>query len=103
MTEPVSRRPPTQSSSVPPLSAYFAVTSSSPTVMSTDHYTAPPPAYTGPKLSKVPADDEATQPLLSPTAGPSSGPGGIYDQPGFDDIPDDFKVCYTVRYAKRTS
>ncbi|KZT66348.1 UPF0005-domain-containing protein [Daedalea quercina L-15889] len=65
--------------------------------MSTDHYTAPPPAYnTGPKLSKVPGDEEATQPLLSPTAGPSSGPGGIYDQPGFDDIPDDFKYGTTV-------
>ena len=68
--------------------------------MSTDHYTAPPPAYTGPKLSKVPDDEDATQPLLSPTAGPSSGAGGIYDQPGFNDIPDDFKVCCTVGHSE---
>ncbi|KAF9805230.1 hypothetical protein IEO21_09136 [Rhodonia placenta] len=63
--------------------------------MSTSNYTAaPPPYHDSPKLSAVP-EEEAAQPLLgSPRAGPSAG--GIFEQPAFDDIPDDFKYGTTV-------
>jgi FtsH-binding integral membrane protein len=62
------------------------------------NYTTAPPAYSGPKgkLSSVPPEEEAARPLLSPSAGPSSGPGGFYDQPETGDIPDDFKYGTTV-------
>ena len=65
------------------------------------NYTAPPPSYPGPqnKLSSVPPDQEASQPLLGDTAGASSstnafarGLGAYYDQPEEGDVPDDFKV-----------
>jgi len=65
--------------------------------MSTSNYTTAPPPYQGSpgKLSSVPPEDDAAQPLLgSPRAGPSAG--GIFDQPAFDDIPDDFKYGTTV-------
>ena len=54
----------------------------------------PPPPYPGNvgKLSAVPPEDEAAQPLLgSPVAGTSAA-GGIYNQPALGDVPDDFKV-----------
>ncbi|KAF7793967.1 hypothetical protein EIP86_005091 [Pleurotus ostreatoroseus] len=59
------------------------------------NYTVPPPSYSGPtnKLSSVPPEEEATQPLLSPRVGPSSA---IYDQPEHGDVPDDFKYGTTV-------
>ncbi|KAI0675156.1 UPF0005-domain-containing protein [Trametes maxima] len=58
-------------------------------------YANPPPPYPG-KLSSVPPEDEASQPLLgSPVAGTSAA-GGIYDQPPLGDIPDDFKYGTTV-------
>ncbi|KAI0916405.1 hypothetical protein AcW1_008863 [Taiwanofungus camphoratus] len=67
--------------------------------MSTSNYTTAPPAYQGSpaKLSAIPPDEGAAQPLLgSPRSGPSVGPGGIYDQPASDDVPDDFKYGTTV-------
>ncbi|KAJ3555011.1 hypothetical protein NM688_g2807 [Phlebia brevispora] len=59
------------------------------------NYTVPPPSYSGPtnKLSSVPPEEEASQPLLSPRAGSSSA---IYDQPQVGDVPDDFKYGTTV-------
>jgi len=63
------------------------------------NYTAPPPSYrpdSSPNKSYA-STDEASQPLLgSPRPGPSSGPGAIFDQPGTDDIPDDFKYGTSV-------
>ncbi|GBE80716.1 Bax inhibitor 1 [Sparassis crispa] len=72
--------------------------------MSTNNYTTAPPAYQGAfaaqKLSTVRAEDDATEPLLgsprSAQAGPSSGPGAIYNQPAFGDVPDDFKYGTSV-------
>ena len=64
------------------------------------NYTVPPPSYTGPqnKLSSVPPEQEAAQPLLGGSAaGPSSGFGGYYDQPEAGDVPDDFKVVHNNR------
>ncbi|OJT02369.1 Bax inhibitor 1 [Trametes pubescens] len=61
-------------------------------------YSNPPPPYSAPagKLSGLPRDEEAAQPLLgSPVAGTSSA-GGIYDQPAPGDVPDDFKYGTTV-------
>ncbi|KAI0355608.1 UPF0005-domain-containing protein [Trametes cingulata] len=61
-------------------------------------YANPPPPYPGNvgKLSSVPPEDEAAQPLLgSPVAGTSAA-GGIYDQPALGDVPDDFKYGTTV-------
>ncbi|KAI8972233.1 UPF0005-domain-containing protein [Trametes punicea] len=61
-------------------------------------YANPPPPYPGNagKLSAVPPEDEAAQPLLGgPSAGPSAA-GGIYDQPALGDVPDDFKYGTTV-------
>lgn len=62
------------------------------------NYTAPPPSYPGPtnKLSSVAPDEEASQPLLPPRAGPSAGSGAFYDQPEDGDVPDDFKVLYNL-------
>ncbi|KAI9060328.1 UPF0005-domain-containing protein [Trametes sanguinea] len=58
-------------------------------------YVNPPPPYPG-KLSAVPPEDEAAQPLLgAPIAGPSAA-GGIYDQPALGDVPDDFKYGTSV-------
>ncbi|EMD37324.1 hypothetical protein CERSUDRAFT_65023 [Gelatoporia subvermispora B] len=65
--------------------------------MSTTNYTQAPPPYQGSpgKVSSVSQEDEAAQPLLgSPRAGPSAG--GIYDQPAFGDVPDDFKYGTSV-------
>ncbi|KAI0769764.1 UPF0005-domain-containing protein [Trametes elegans] len=58
----------------------------------------PPPPYPGNvgKLSAVPPEDEAAQPLLgSPVAGTSAA-GGIYNQPALGDVPDDFKYGTSV-------
>lgn len=65
------------------------------------NYTQPPPAYPSTnKLAAVPPEEEATQPLLHPQAGPSAGFGGYYDQPLVGDVPDDFKVNIgTIRGA----
>ncbi|KAI0661317.1 UPF0005-domain-containing protein [Cubamyces menziesii] len=60
-------------------------------------YSNPPPPYPGHagKLSAVPPEDEAAQPLLgSPIAGSSSA--GIYNQPAPGDVPDDFKYGTSV-------
>lgn len=57
------------------------------------NYTQPPPAYpSNNKLASVAPDEEASQPLLHPQAGPSAGLGGYYDEPMVGDVPDDFKV-----------
>ena len=65
-----------------------------PSTTMTSNYTTAPPAYQSSSPSK-PAygEDESSTPLLGgeSVSGPSSG-GAIYDQPGFNDIPDDFKV-----------
>lgn len=64
-------------------------------------YSNPPPPYSAPagKLSGLPRDEEAAQPLLgSPVAGTSSA-GGIYNQPELGDVPDDFKVRSLVLSA----
>jgi len=59
------------------------------------NYPQPPPSYSTSKPAYVASDDE---PLLggqgSPRAGPSGG--GIYNQPAFGDVPDDFKYGVTV-------
>ncbi|CCL98655.1 uncharacterized protein FIBRA_00657 [Fibroporia radiculosa] len=65
--------------------------------MSTSNYTAAPPPYRDDsrKLSTIPSENGASEPLLgSPRAGTSAG--GIYDQPELGDIPDDFKYGTTV-------
>ncbi|OCH87039.1 UPF0005-domain-containing protein [Obba rivulosa] len=62
-------------------------------------YPQAPPPYQGvpSKLAAVPPEDDAAQPLLgSPRAGPSTGRGGIYDEPALDDVPDDFKYGTSV-------
>ncbi|OBZ70867.1 Bax inhibitor 1 [Grifola frondosa] len=62
------------------------------------NYTTAPPPYQGSpgKLSAVPPEDDAAQPLLgSPRAGPSAG-AAIYDQPALGDVPDDFKYGTSV-------
>ncbi|KZT10757.1 UPF0005-domain-containing protein [Laetiporus sulphureus 93-53] len=68
--------------------------------MSTAEYTTSPPPYRGSPASKhssISPADEAAQPLLGSPAGPSTGlAGGIYDQPAFGDVPDDFKYGTTV-------
>lgn len=55
-------------------------------------YPVPPPSYGASNSTpkRTPVDEFADQePLLM--GGPSAG--GIYDQPGQSDLPDDFKVC----------
>jgi hypothetical protein len=58
-------------------------------------YPQPPPSYSTGKPAYVASDDA---PLLggrgSPPAGPSAG--GIYNQPAFGDVPDDFKYGVSV-------
>ena len=59
-------------------------------------YPVPPPSYgsagTSPKPNnKYFAEREAQDPLLGE---PSSGAGGIYNQPAHGDVPDDFKVFH---------
>ena len=65
-----------------------------PSTAMTSNYTAAPPPYQAPSTTK-PSTDGSSTPLLGGerVSGPSSGPGAIYDQPDFDDVPDDFKVC----------
>ncbi|KAL5523564.1 hypothetical protein ACEPAG_7737 [Sanghuangporus baumii] len=59
-------------------------------------YPVPPPSYQTNKSYS--STDEATEPLLNgQRAGPSTGPGAIYDQPaGPGALPDDFKYGVTV-------
>lgn len=66
-----------------------------PSTTMTSNYTAAPPPYQGSSSTK-PSLDGSSTPLLGGerVAGSSSGPGAIYDQPDFDDIPDDFKACF---------
>ena len=63
-----------------------------------NNYPVEPPSYEAArpananKYGSIPHDEEAGRPLLSPTAGPSSGAGGYFDEPAAGDLPDDFKV-----------
>ena len=63
-------------------------------------YPVPPPSYQANKSYS--STDEAAQPLLgSPRAGPSTGPGAIYDQPGGPGaLPDDFKVRFRIDFVR---
>jgi len=58
-------------------------------------YPVPPPSYgsAGVKHNSDNNNRGAREPLIS---GPSSGPGGYYDQPAQGDLPDDFKYGVTV-------
>ncbi|KAF8624942.1 hypothetical protein AX17_006968 [Amanita inopinata Kibby_2008] len=61
-----------------------------------NHYPVPPPSYgasgSTPKQHNI-SDYGAQEPLLG---GPSTGPGGVYDQPAHGDLPDDFKYGVSV-------
>ncbi|KAG8956293.1 hypothetical protein FRC04_004373 [Tulasnella sp. 424] len=52
-----------------------------------------PPAYQAGKPTNVRDEIEATQPLLAES---SRSGGGVYNQPGFDEMPDDFKYGVSV-------
>ena len=57
------------------------------------HYPQPPPSYSSSKPSYGSTKD-SRDPLLSDRRSPEPGTsaGGIYNQPRFGDVPDDFKV-----------
>jgi len=58
------------------------------------NYPQAPPTYGS--VPNKPHADEAGEPLLTRSAaGPSTG-GGVFEQPGHDDVPDDFKYGVSV-------
>ena len=59
------------------------------------NYPKPPPSYSPSKPTYGSTEDHR-EPLLGDRRSPSPGPsaGGIYNQPRFGDVPDDFKVSY---------
>ncbi|KAG8892291.1 hypothetical protein FRC01_014246, partial [Tulasnella sp. 417] len=52
-----------------------------------------PPEYQGRQPTNIRDEIEATQPLLGQS---SRAGGGVYDQPGFGELPDDFKYGVSV-------
>ena len=56
-----------------------------------DHSNPPPPYSAKPTY-----DEEASRPLLAAHGAGMSAAGGIYRQPAYDQIPDDFLVCRTL-------
>jgi len=62
------------------------------------HYSQPPPSYGASGSSPTShTGEENREPLL----GGYSGAGGFYDQPGEDDLPDDFKVSFLRSWRER--
>lgn len=57
------------------------------------NYPQPPPSYS-PSKPAYGSTEENREPLLGGRGSPQPGPstGGIYNQPHFGDVPDDFKV-----------
>lgn len=60
-------------------------------------YPQPPPSYAPTKPAYGSTDDNR-EPLLGGQRSPQPGSsaGGIYNQPDFGDVPDDFKVSYRI-------
>ena len=74
-------------------------------------YNSPPPPYPGRGGKAVPPgyDEEASRPLLSTHGAGRSGAGGIYNQPAYGQIPDDFLAsndtcsCHSETYFNANS
>ena len=61
------------------------------------NYPQPPPSYSSSKPKpSYGSTEENREPLLGGRQSPEPGTsaGGIYNQPRFGDVPDDFKVSY---------